>query len=234
MKKINPDQLSIEQLEYLQQFMQLDRIQRFEAVLAQRTRHLTVVLENIIDLHNISAVVRSAECFGLQDLYIISENTGYKPAKNILKGSNKWMDLFQYNEHENNSLTCIHELRKKGYKIVAATPHENGQSIQKLNIDHKTALIFGQERDGISDIVKKEADEFVMIPMQGFTESFNISVAAGIMIFELTKRLRNSSIDWQLNDDEKILLQKRWTYQSIYRPDLILARREADINSETK
>jgi tRNA (guanosine-2'-O-)-methyltransferase len=220
-----PDEISPELLTYLQQFLLEERIQRFEQVLNLRTKHITVALENVSDLQNINAAIRSAEGFGLQELHIINNGTKFKPAKKIVQGSHRWVTIHQHKEEANNTLSCIRHLREKGYKIVATTPHEKVHTIRKLDITQPTALFFGQENEGITDLLKQEADEFVMIPMMGFTESFNISVAVAIMLFELTSRLReNEKINWQLTDEEKYRLRSLWTMKNIYKHDLVIKR----------
>ncbi len=221
--KITPP-LSPELLEYLQTFLMQERINRFEEILALRTRHLCVVLENTIDTQNINAVMRSAECFGIQDVHIINNGIKYKPAKKVLQGADHWLTINSYKEAENNTKDCITDLKSRGYKIVATTPHNNYKSVSSLDISTPIAVFFGQEREGISNIVRDNADEFVIIPMQGFTESFNISAAAAIMLYELSKNIRNSTVNWQLSAEEKFELRSKWTLQSIYKSELIIQR----------
>lgn len=223
--------ISPELLDYLQTFLMQERIDRFEAILSQRTRHLCVVLENTIDTQNINAVMRSAECFGIQDVYIINNGIKYKPAKKVLQGADRWLTVNSYKEAENNTLNCIKSLKSKGYKIVATTPHTNDKSVSELDITTPIAVFFGQEREGISNVVQENADEFVIIPMQGFTESFNISAAAAIMLYELSKNIRNSqNLNWQLSAEEKFELRSKWTLQSIYKPELIIHRFLSGLN----
>jgi tRNA (guanosine-2'-O-)-methyltransferase len=217
--------ISPELLDFLQGFLMQERINRFEEILAQRTRHLCVVLENTIDSQNINAVMRSAECFGIQDVHIINKGIKYKPAKKVLQGSDRWLTVNSYKDEENSTLNCIQNLKSKGYKIIATTPHINDKSVSELDISGPIAVFFGQEREGISSVVQENADEFVIIPMQGFTESFNISAAAAIMLYELSKNIRsNDSIKWQLSEEEKFDLRAKWTLQSIYKPELIIQR----------
>lgn len=202
-------------LAYLQSFMLEGRIARFNEMLQERTRHLTIVMDKVVDPYNISAVMRTAECFGIQDLHLLETDRPFKAARKIQRGSVQWVDLYKYEPGEENALRCIRQLKEKGYKIVATTPHTRQQSIADLNIEQPIALVLGQERDGVSDLMKEHADEFVVIPMQGFTESLNISVAASIMIYELNKRLRESSINYRLSEKEKYELMVKWTYNSV-------------------
>lgn len=213
-----------ELVDYLKAFVSEERLERFEEVLNQRTRHMTVVLENISDDHNTNAVLRSCECFGVQDIHIIDNGSRFKPAKKVMRGSHKWITLHKYKDEPDNTRLCINKLREKGYRIIATTPHTNDLPVAEVPVDQPFALFFGQEKEGISDILREEADGFTIIPMQGFTESFNLSVAAGIMLYDLTRRLRETDVDWHLTEAEKFELRKRWIIKSIYRPDLIIDR----------
>jgi tRNA (guanosine-2'-O-)-methyltransferase len=152
----------------------------FDAIAAERTKHLTVVLENIHQEHNASAVMRSCDCFGIQDLHVIEKNNQYKVQRDIALGAGRWVDLYNFDKGENPSLDCIKKLKEKGYKIVATTPHTNDVTINELDLSQPIALVFGTEHTGISAEIIAEADEFVKIPMYGFSESFNISVSVAI------------------------------------------------------
>jgi len=221
----HPSDFSLELLEYLMSFISEERKERFDNVLANRTRHVTIAMENSTDGHNTSAVMRSCECFGVQDIHVIENGSYIKPAKNVTNGAYKWLTINRYSETENNTLACIQSLRSKGYRIVATTPHIFDKAVHELDISKPVALFFGQERDGISEILMQEADEFAIIPMQGFSESFNVSVAASIMLYDLTQRLRaNTSTSWKLTDEEIIEIKKDWTLKSIFRPELLIRR----------
>ncbi len=188
-----------------------ERKQRLVDVAQQRTLHINIVLEDVYQAHNISAVLRSADCFGIQDVTIIEDKHYFAVTKDIAKGASQWLDINRYNERDGQDTTrCITDLKSQGYKIVATTPHTDDMLIHELPLDQKVALIFGTEQDGISSTVLEQADAFVKIPLYGFTESFNISVAAAICMYELTKRLRESSYTWQLSDEECIDLQLEW------------------------
>ena len=214
--------ISPEELTYLQSFMLEGSIARFKEMLEERTRHLTIVMDNVVDPYNISAVMRTAECFGIQDLHLLETDRPFKAARKIQRGSVQWVDLYKYKPGEESALQCIRQLKDKGFKIVATTPHTRQQSVAELDITQPIALVLGQERDGVSELMKQHADEFVVIPMQGFTESLNISVAASIMIYELNKRLRESSINYHLSEKEKFNIMAKWTYNSLENAEGIL------------
>lgn len=182
----------------------------FDRIAAQRTKHLTIALENVYQEHNASAVLRSCDCFGIQELHVIEKDNQYTIQRDIALGAGRWVDMYNYDKGENPEKDCIQKLRDKGYRIVATTPHTNDKTIHEIDIDKPMALIFGTERRGISDEMKNMADEFVQIPMYGFTESFNISVAAAITLNVLRERLEKSSLDWKLNEDEQIQLKLKW------------------------
>lgn len=191
-------------------FITDERRMRFEKNAFERTRHLTVVLEDVYQPHNVSAVLRSCDCFGIQDIHIIEGKHKYQPNEAIAKGAAQWLSLTRYSSSSDATAECFAALRAQGYSIVAATPHEQDTLIDTLPLDNKVALIFGTERWGLSSYALTHADAFVKVPMYGFTESFNVSVSAAITLYELTKRLRASSIAWRLSPDELIDLKLAW------------------------
>ncbi|MBK7128957.1 MAG: RNA methyltransferase [Crocinitomicaceae bacterium] len=197
-------------IEQLAKHISEHKFQLFEQVLSYRTRHITVVLENIFQPHNASAVLRSCDCFGIQDVHIIENGNKYETSSGVDMGSSKWLTLNRYNQEANNTVSCIESLKKKGYRIVATTPHTNDCLIHELPIDQPLALMYGTEMSGLSELALQHADAFVRLPMYGFTESFNISVSVALSLFELTERMRKSSFAWQLSTDEKTDLKLEW------------------------
>lgn len=172
-----------ELVQYLSTFITPERLEVFDRILKQRTRYLTVVLEDIYQPQNASAVIRTADCFGIQDLYVIENNNLFTIDKEVALGASKWVDIRRFNTKGNSTRRAIAYLRKKGYRIVATSPHEGDVNLEDYDLTKgKTALFFGTELSGISDLVRSEADEFLKIPMYGFTESLNISVSAGIIL----------------------------------------------------
>jgi tRNA (guanosine-2'-O-)-methyltransferase len=208
-------------IDYLSQFISETRRAKFDTVLDYRTRHITVVLEDLYQPHNASAVLRSCDIFGIQDIHIIENKNAYTVNKDIALGAPKWLNLHKYRKEENNSLDCIKKLKEQGYRIVATTPHEKDCSLENLSVDKPLALFFGTELTGISDTVREHADEYVKIPMYGFTESFNISVSAALCLHSLKEKLHKTAINWQLNDTEKEELLLHWLKNSIPKVELI-------------
>lgn len=211
-----------ELITHLSSLITEDRWNKFQNVLVERTRYITVVLENIYQPLNASAVLRSADCFGIQDVHVIENHNDFTPDREVAMGSSRWLNIKRYNEKENNTIQCIQKLKKEGYRIVATTPHKSDINLQDFDLTKgKTALVFGTEMEGLTDIALQEADEYLKIPMYGFTESFNLSVAAAICLQHLSHKLRKENINWQLDDvarDETLL---RWLRYSVDRSEII-------------
>jgi tRNA (guanosine-2'-O-)-methyltransferase len=193
------------------QYLTPERKAKIEKNAAERTRYLTVVLEDIYQAHNTSAVLRSCDCFGVQDVHIIEQKNVYKLHESVAKGASQWLTINRYNERErNNTEVCFTTLRNNGYLIAATTPHKDDVLIHELPLNKKVALVFGTEQEGLSPYALEHADLFVKIPMYGFTESFNISVSAALCLYETTRRLRNSAMYWRLTEEEILDLQLEW------------------------
>ena len=183
----------------------------FDRLAPLRTRHIAVVLEDIYQSHNASAVLRSCDCFGVQDVHVIEANNPFNPAGDVAVGSSKWVDYYPYHD----TPSAYQRLREMGYKIVATTPHTNDTLITDLDISQPIALVFGTELTGLTPLAIDLADSYVKIPMYGFTESFNISVCAALSLFSITERLRRSDIPWQLTDEQVLDLKLHWCTQAI-------------------
>lgn len=205
-----------ELITYLREFTTESRWQTINKVLANRTRYLTVVLEDIYQPHNASAVLRSCDCFGVQDVHIIENKNEFDPNKGVTIGADKWISLESYNQpNKNNTAACFEKLKGQGYQIIATTPHENDVNIDQVSLDKKTALLFGAELTGLSDYALEHADGYAKIPMEGFSESFNISVSAALCLYDLGTRLRKTRDDWKLSTEEEVDLKINWLIKSI-------------------
>lgn len=207
-------------LEHLQGFLTERRKERFETILAQRTRHFHVVTEDVYQLHNTSAVMRSCDVFGVQDLSIVEEINSKSIDKEIAMGSQKWVNLERYHSIQ----TCMEDLRSKGYQIVATSPHGNSVELHDFDVTKKSAFFFGKEKEGLSDIVLDTADVALKIPMYGFTESLNLSVSAAIVLQHVVTRLRKSDVAWQISEEEKNELRIEWAKNTIKSSDDIVKR----------
>ncbi|MCF8304169.1 MAG: RNA methyltransferase [Bacteroidales bacterium] len=206
---------------FLRQCITENKQQHFDRVIQYRTRHITVALEDIFQSHNASAVLRSCDCFGVQDVYTIENTNKFEISPDVALGSSKWLNLIRYNQSEHNTLDCINDLKQKGYRLVATTPHQHDYLLDELPLDEKIALFFGAELNGLSDEIEQHADYFVKIPMYGFTESFNISVSAALCLFHLTEKLRYSNIAWQLSKEEKLDVLLMWAQKVVKRSELL-------------
>ncbi len=210
-------------IDFLSEHLTPKRLNLFNTVLQQRTRYLTVVLEDIFQPQNASAVLRTCDCFGIQDVHIIENRNEFTVDREVAMGASKWLHLTKYNQQEENSLEAIRALKAQNYRIVATCPHSNDQQLHDFDVSKgKAALVFGSELPGISDAIRNEADEFIKIPMYGFTESFNISVSAAITLHHLTLKMRqDNTINWQLSDEEKDEIKLEWIRRSLKRADLL-------------
>ena len=218
--------VDLEYLAFLENILTDNRKERFQQVLAKRTNHFTIAMEDIFQLHNTSAVMRSCEVFGIQQLNVIEERYTKSIDKEIAMGAQKWVDVNRFDSISG----CISNLKSKGYQIIATTPHENDCDLDDFDITKPSALFFGTERDGLSAEVLQNADGFLKIPMAGFTESLNISVSAAIIIQSLMSRLHKSDIHWQLSENEILEKRLQWAKNTIKDIKRIEARYNAEHN----
>ncbi|WP_431136716.1 TrmH family RNA methyltransferase [Psychroserpens mesophilus] len=207
-------------LKHLESYLTASRKERFTEVLSQRTNHFTVATEDVYQLHNTSAVIRSCDVFGIQEVHIVEEINSKRIDREIAMGSQKWVDLNRYNSVKET----ISNLKEKGYQIVATTPHDNNAMLHDFDVTKKSCFFFGRETEGLSQEVIDEADCFLKIPMVGFTESLNISVSAAIILQHVTTKLKQSNINWQLTEDEKLEKRLDWCKKTIKSYDEIIER----------
>ena len=208
-------------LEHLLTFVTENKKVKMAKALESRTRHLSIIVEDVYQPHNASAVIRSCDCFGIQDLHIIENRNKYKLNPDVSLGSSKWVDIIRHNQNESNTLSCINKLKGEGYKIIATTPHIKETPLENYDVTVKTALVLGNELEGLSQEAIDNADGYLTIPMVGFTESLNISVTAAICMHYLTLRLHQSTIDWHLTEEERVEIQLRWVKGIVNRSELI-------------
>ena len=187
-----------------------NKITLFDRIASERTRYATIALENIYQEHNASAVLRTCDCFGIQDLHVIEKDNQYQIQRDIALGSGRWVDIHNFNQEIDPTKECINQLKQKGYQIVATTPHTDAYDVHNLPIDKPLAFFFGTERLGLSEEMMEAADLHVRIPMYGFTESFNISVSVAILLQTIRQRLEMSNHLWKLSENEQIALKIQW------------------------
>jgi len=212
---IDDPKLRKELIAQLEQFVTDSRKARLQEVLRNRTRHITVVLEDLYQTQNISAVMRSCECYGIQDAYIVENRNEFIVHQDISMGSDKWLTLHKYPNAAHNVKQCIDDLHAKGYKVIATLPDERKTTIHDLPVEEKTAFLFGTELTGLSDEAIEYADGKALIPMYGFTESFNISNSAAIILSSFSERMRRSGVNWALSEEEQDELYFEWLQKSM-------------------
>lgn len=201
---------------YMKEFLLDERKNLFEAMIKERTRHITIVLENIFQGRNISASIRSADCFGIQDVHIIENDNIFNDDLEVSMGAEKWITTRRYNKKKYNSIEAIKNLKSKGYQIIATTPHNANCDLYDLDVTNKKiALFFGSEVKGCSKEVLSLADKRMKIPIYGFTESYNISVSVSLCLQHLTYKMRKSEIDWQIPVDQRDKVILQWLRNSI-------------------
>ncbi len=227
--QIEDKKLRAKLIEGLEQFVTDERKERLLSVLDNRTRHITVVLEDLYQTQNISAVMRSCECYGIQDAYIVENRNTFEIHKDISMGADKWLTLHHYPHSEHNVKQCIDDLHARGYTVIATLPDEKRTTIMDLPVERKTAFLFGTELTGLSEEAVRYADGAALIPMYGFTESFNISNSAAIILSHFSERLRHSEVDWKLTPDEREELYFKWLQKSIRNSESLIRHLSSDI-----
>lgn len=212
-------------INFLSEFLSERRLAVIDNVLSNRTRYITVLLEDIYQSQNASAVLRTCECLGIQDIHVIENRNAYHYNPGVAMGSGKWTNIYKYNKFENNTIQAIETLKANNYRIVATVPGENCTSLADFDVEKgKIAIVLGSELLGISDDIRAHADELLTIPMFGFTESFNISVSTAIILHHLMGKLKASELDWQLTEPEKLILKLEWLKASVKKPELLIKK----------
>lgn len=207
-------------IEFLSEYVSEERLQKMNEAINERTRFLTVVLEDIYQPHNASAVLRSCECFGIQDVHIIENRNKYEVNPDVVQGSQKWLSMHTYSKEENNTLSCLKNLKDKGYKLVATVPGAE-MTLHDLQPQEPMAFMMGTELTGLSKTALDMADMTVTIPMTGFTQSLNISVSAALILFDQISKLKRTDLNWQLEKDQKNEIMLNWLRGSIKKPHLL-------------
>lgn len=214
-----------EQVDYLRAFVVDEKNALFDRLIDERTDYVAIVMEDLYQSHNQSAVMRSADCYGIQNVHLIENRNQYDPTSTVSQGAREWLSLHRHRQLENNTQSTIDELKAAGYRIIATTPHHNDVLVDDLDLSKgKMAFFLGTELTGLSDTVISQADEFVKVPMYGFTESLNVSVCAAIIMYSVMQRLRKSDVDWHLSDERKYEILFQWYRNAIKASDEILER----------
>jgi len=227
------DQLKTALIEHLSACVTVSRLDLFKRVLSERTRYITIVMEDIYQSQNASAVLRTCDCTGIQDVHIVEGINEYQVDRDVALGSDQWLSLQYYRKGPDNIYMATEYLKRAGYRIVATSPNREGTAPCNLNLEKgKVALMFGTELNGLTDHALELADEYIQIPMVGFTESYNISVSAAITLYSLRKRLESSSLDWKISEEEQSELLLKWLRTSIKMSGVIEKRFIKSYNSD--
>jgi tRNA (guanosine-2'-O-)-methyltransferase len=211
-------------IDFLKEHITPERWMLMQERVMWRSRYVTVAIENIYQPHNASAVLRTCDCFGFQDVHIIENENSYQINPQVEMGSSNWLDLSRYNQESYNSSACLDHLESRGYRLVATSPHSQAYTPEDIPLDRPLAIILGNEKDGLTQQTLERCSDHLRIPMYGFSESFNISVSAAIILSRLRQRLQESDIDFLLNATERDEILLSWLRNQLKRSDLIEGR----------
>nr|WP_243436127.1 RNA methyltransferase [Acanthopleuribacter pedis] len=201
--------LVAELTDYFAGFISENKKNLFQQAAAERTRHVTVVMEDIADPHDASAVIRSCECYGVQDFHVITRRRKFTVAPGVAVGASKWVDLYKHAEQDDAS-PCLTELKKAGYRVVGLSTRPDAIPLDAVDLDQKTALVFGSEDLGLSDCVHASLDATATLPVLGMGRKFNLSVAAALCLYTISARLRATNIPWRLTEAQRTVLLLSW------------------------
>ena len=216
---------NVDIINHLGDFVSEKRLATIKYIVSNRTRYITVALEDVFQPQNASAVLRSCDCFGVQDVHIIENRNNFSVDPQVAMGSSKWLNIHKYNNSDNNTVAGINELKAQGYRIVATSPHTYVTSLNDFDVTRgKFALLFGTELTGLSPKALDLADEYMLIPTYGFTESLNISNSAAICLQLLSHRVRTAGVDFALPQNEYNTILHEWLRKSIKSWQLIEER----------
>lgn len=192
-----------------------------DAVLGGRTRHVCVVLEDLHHAHNASACLRTCESLGVQDVHVIEGRHTWRPEAEVDQGASKWLTL---RRHLAEPAAWLPELKAAGYQIIGTVVE--GECVpggrlpstpDTLDLSSPVALVFGTEATGIAPPTLAACDRHLHLPMHGFTQSYNISVALALIVSGVVSRLRSLPVAWRLSEEERDLLRLGWCRQLLKR-----------------
>ena len=202
-----------------------ERKAQFDRVLAERTRNVAVVVEGMVDLGNVGAVMRSADGFGVQEFHAVDTARAYKRSRRTSQGADKWLDRRRWR----TPAACVERLATDGYRVVAMDLERGAVALDSIDLTERTALVFGNELEGISPEMRSLADVRAVIPMAGFSESFNISVAAAVTLFEVRRqRVAAFGRNGDLDPDDRARVLAVWYLKTVREGERIVARALAD------
>ncbi|ROH97555.1 TrmH family RNA methyltransferase [Chryseobacterium daecheongense] len=197
--------------DYLKQFLTEERLGKIEHFSQESSDFVLPVMEDVYQFRNAAAIVRSVEACGFHKVIAMEEENVFNPNLTVTKGAETWVEV----EKMPKNIDSLRTIKNRGYKILAVSPEKNAVMLPDYQITEPIALVFGTELEGVSDEVIEFADETLAIPMYGFTKSFNVSVAAGICMYELKQKLLHSGIDYKLDQEKLLKMKIRWSVNSI-------------------
>lgn len=207
-------------LEVLSPFVTPERQKRIDEVLSTKTRDVVLVLEDIYDEHNASAVLRTAESFGVLEVHSVERTCGFKVDAQTSMGAHKWIELIK---HKSTDMP-YRVLSERGYAIYASSIRGDALDLEDVPIDRPIALVFGNEHEGLSPEAQEAANGRFRVPMHGFVESLNVSVATAISMYDVLARKRKSGRPMALEPLDRLRLKAAWFARSVRASKLILER----------
>lgn len=208
-------------IEILKPYLTDSRLQRISEVVEGRTRTVVPVIEGLANTGNVSAVMRTSEALGFQDFHVVIREKPYKHSRRTTQGAQKWLDIHVWDRSE----TCARALKEQGFQIIAMHLDEEAVAIDSIDFTQPVALVFGNERDGLSPEMLQLADQHCMIPISGFMQSFNISVAAGVSLYHARQdRITRQGYHGDLTEQERAQLRAVYCMLSVNSADAILRR----------
>jgi tRNA (guanosine-2'-O-)-methyltransferase len=206
--------------EYLQQFLTDERLQKINDFAPESSDFILPVIEDVFQFRNAAAIVRSVEACGFHKIVAMESENEFNPNLRVTKGAETWVEV----EKLPHNLESINKIKNRGYKIVAVSPEKNATLLPDFQLTKPVALIFGTEKEGVTEEILDFADETLAIPMFGFTRSFNVSVAAAICVYELKQKILKSNIDYKLSEEKLWEMKVRWAVNSLQSGEQILAK----------
>lgn len=178
------------------------------------------VVEDVYQFRNAAAILRSSEACGFHKVVALEQRNVFNPNLDLTKGADTWVEVERLSVH----LDSIKKIQNRGYEIVAVSPEKNAESLPDFKIEKPIALVFGTEWRGVTQEILEFSSRTLSIPMYGFTQSFNVSVAAGICLYQLKQKLLDQKIPHFLDEEKRMELKIRWTLKSIKEGEKILKK----------
>lgn len=206
--------------QHLQQFLTDERLEKLNHFAPESSDFVLPVIEDVFQFRNAAAIVRSVEACGFHKIIAMESEHEFNPNLRVTKGAETWVEV----EKLPHNLDSLREIKNRGYKILAVSPENNATMLSDYDLKEPVALVFGTEAAGVSEEILDFADETLAIPMYGFTQSFNVSVAAAICVYELKQKLLRSNLDYKLSEEKLWEMKVRWAMNSIKSGEQILAK----------